>query len=190
MPEDVTQLLIAWNEGDQAALDRLIPIVYQELRRIAVRHMRRERSGHTLQTTALVNEAYLRLINARDVRWQNRAHFFAISAQLMRRILVDFARRRNQQKRGGAITKVTLDEGLAVSQQESPDIAALDEALGRLAALDQRQAKIVELRYFGGLTEEETAEVLKVSVRTVRRDWTLARAWLYRELSSEGHDDA
>jgi RNA polymerase sigma factor (TIGR02999 family) len=180
---DVTRLLLAWNDGDKAALDQLTPIVYEELRRVAKRLMRRERAGHTLQTTALVNEAYLRLIDAGSVKWQNRAHFFALSARLMRQILVDFARRRSQLKRGGDADKVLLEEAVIVDGGRSPDLVALDEALAGLAALNRRQSQIVELRYFGGLSEEETAEVLSISVRTVRRDWSLARAWLYRELS-------
>jgi RNA polymerase sigma factor (TIGR02999 family) len=180
---DVTRLLLAWNDGDKAALDHLTPIVYEELRRVAKRLMRRERAGHTLQTTALVNEAYLRLIDAGSVKWQNRAHFFALSARLMRQILVDFARRRSQLKRGGDADKVLLEEAVIVDGGRSPDLVALDEALAGLAALNRRQSQIVELRYFGGLSEEETAEVLSISVRTVRRDWSLARAWLYRELS-------
>ena len=189
-PQDVTQLLLAWNSGDQAALDRLIPLVYEELRKVARHHMRRERSGQTLQTTALVNEVYLRLIDASSVRWQNRAHFFAISARLMRRILVDFARRRQQLKRGGEINIVLLEEALPVSNQQPADLVALDDALKQLAAFNLRQSQVVELRYFGGLSEEECSEVLKVSVRTVRRDWSLARAWLYRELSTKRSEDA
>jgi RNA polymerase sigma factor (TIGR02999 family) len=182
-PQDVTQLLLAWNGGDQAALESLIPLVYEELRKVARRYMRRERTGQTLQTTALVNEVYLRLIDATNVKWQDRAHFFAISARMMRRILVDFARRRQQQKRGGEINIVSLEEALPVSSQKTADLVGLDEALKQLAAFNARQSEVVELRYFGGLSEEEVAEVLKISVRTVRRDWRLARAWLYRELS-------
>jgi RNA polymerase sigma factor (TIGR02999 family) len=189
-PKDVTQLLLAWNGGDRAALDRLIPLVYEELRRAARRYMRRERTGHTLQTTALVNEVYMRLIDAENVRWQDRAHFFAISAQLMRRVLVDSARRRQQLKRGGALQQVTLDEALMIASDRDLDLVALDEALNALASLDQRQSQVVEMRFFGGLTEDEIAEVLGVSPRTVRNDWTVAKAWLLRELSNREMDDA
>ncbi len=180
--EEVTELLQAWSDGDQSALERLMPLVYAELHRLAKRYMRRERVGHTLQTSALVNEAYLRLVDAHSVRWQNRAHFFAVSAQTMRRILVDFARARQNLKRGQGAHQVTLDERLVVSPEGGPDLLALDEALARLAELNPRQSQVVELRYFGGLNEEEVAEVIKVSSRTVRTDWSLARAWLYREL--------
>jgi RNA polymerase sigma factor (TIGR02999 family) len=184
--EEVTQLLLAWSDGDQAALDKLMPLVYSELHRLAKRYMIRERAGQTLQTSALVNEAYLRLVDVRGVRWQNRAHFFAVSANTMRRILVDFARARQNLKRGRGTQRITLDEGLAVSAENGANLLALDEALERLAALNERQCRVVELRYFGGLTEEEVAEALKVSERTVRHDWSLARAWLYRELSRGG----
>ena len=183
--QEITHLLLAWGEGDEAAFDKLMPMVYQELRRLAKRYMSRQRPGHTLQTTALVNEAYLRLIDSSRVRWQNRAHFFAVSAQLMRRILVDFARSRNNLKRGGGVQRVTLDNDLQVASERGTDLIALDDALKELASFNQRQSQIVELRYFGGLSEEETAEVLKVSPRTVRRDWSQARAWLYRQLSRE-----
>lgn len=161
-----------------------MPLVYDELRRLAKRHMNRQRPGHTLQTTALVNEAYLRLIDSNQVQWQNRAHFFAVSAQLMRRILVDFARSRKSLKRGAEARRVTLDASLEVSSERGADLVALDDALNTLAAMNPRQSQIVELRYFGGLSEEEIAEALKISTRTVRRDWNLARAWLYRELSN------
>jgi len=184
-PKEVTQLLIAWSAGDQTAQEKLVPLVYQELHRLAKRYMGRERSGHPLQTTALVNEAYLRLAEVKDVRWQNRAHFFAVSANVMRRILVDFARERTNLKRGGGAAQVSLDEALVISPERSADLLALDEALGRLQALNQRRSQVVEMRYFGGLSEEETAEVLKVSLRTVQHDWRLARVWLYRELSQE-----
>ena len=184
--QQITQLLLAWGAGDAAALDELMPIVYGELRRLAKNYMRHQRPGHTLQTTALVNEAYLRLIDSSRVNWQNRTHFFAISAQLMRRILVDFARARNSQKRGGEAQKVSLEEALAVPLEQKTDLAALDDALKILAGMNPRQSQIVELRYFGGLTEEEIAEHLEISVRTVRRDWSVARAWLYRELRDEG----
>lgn len=188
--ENVTGLLLAWSDGDQAALEKLIPLVYAELHRLARRYMRGENAGHTLQTSALVNEAYLRLIDAHRVRWQNRSHFFAVSAQLMRRILVDFARARQSLKRGGRARQVSLDESLVVSRERGADLLALDEALERLGALNARQSQVVELRYFGGLNEEEVAEVLKVSSRTVRHDWNLARAWLYRELSLGGAGDS
>ena len=188
--EQVTGLLLAWSGGDQAALEKLIPLVYAELHRLAKRYMRRENAGHSLQTSALVNEAYLRLIEAHRVRWQNRSHFFAVSAQIMRRILVDFARARQNLKRGGGALQVSLDEGLVVSPERGADLLALHEALERLGALNARQSQVVELRYFGGLNEEEVAAVLKVSARTVRHDWSLARAWLYRELSLGDGDDA
>jgi RNA polymerase sigma-70 factor, ECF subfamily len=178
----VTELLIAWSDGDQAALDRLVPIVHAELRRLARRYMGRERSGHTLQTTALVNEVYLRLVDVRRVRWQNRAHFFAMSARLMPRILVDFARSRQYRKRGGGAEQVCLDEALVVSRERRHDLVALDNALEASATLDPRKGKIVELRFFGGLTVEETAEALHVSPDTVTRDWKLAKVWLVREL--------
>lgn len=184
-PKEITQLLVAWSDGDQAALDELTPLVYEELHRLAHRYMRGERAGHTLQTTALVNEAYTRLIDWKNVRWQNRAHFFGVSAELMRRILVDFARARGYQKRGGGMRAVTLNDAINVSNEKGVDLIALDEALSALAELDPRQSKVVELRFFGGLTNEEAAEVLNVSVATVRRDWTLARAWLHRELKGE-----
>ena len=183
-PKEITRLLVAWGEGDEAALDELSPLVYEELHRLAHHYMGRERAAHTLQTTALVNEAYVRLIDWKNVRWQNRAHFFAVSAQLMRRILVDFARARGYDKRGGRARAVTLDEAALVADEKGTDLVALDEALVTLAELDPRQSKVVELRFFGGLTNEEVSEVLKVSEGTVRRDWSLARAWLHRELSS------
>jgi RNA polymerase sigma factor (TIGR02999 family) len=189
-PEEVTGLLLAWSDGEQTALEKLMPLVYAELHRLAKRYMRREHAGHTLQTSALVNEAYLRLIDARSVRWQNRAHFFAVSAQIMRRILVDFARAKQNLKHGGGAQQVTLDEGLIVSPESGADLLALDEALERLAVLNERQSRVVELRYFGGLNEDEVAEALKVSPRTVRSDWSLARAWLYRELSRGANNDA
>lgn len=182
-PKEITELLVAWSDGDQAALEKLSPLVYDELHRLAHRYMRGERAGHTLQTTALVNEAYVRLIDWKNVRWQNRAHFFGVSAQLMRRILVDFARSRAYEKRGGGVHAVTLHDAIDVSNDKGVDLEALDEALSALAELDPRQSKVVELRFFGGLTNEEAAEVLKVSIATVRRDWSLARAWLHRELS-------
>jgi len=186
-PNEVTQLLRAWSDGQQGALERLMPLVYEELHRLARHYMSRERSGHILQTTALVNEAFLRLIDARQVNWQNRAHFFAISASLMRRILVDFARTHQSQKRGAGVRPVSLDEGLEVPE-ERLDLAALDEALRSLAALDPRKSRVVELRFFGGLSLEEAAEVLQVSPETVKRDWKLAKAWLLREMG--GKQDA
>jgi RNA polymerase sigma-70 factor, ECF subfamily len=186
----ITQLLLAWGQGDQAALETFMPLVYDELRRVAARHLRGQRPNHTLQTTALVNEAYLRLIDASQVQWQNRAHFFAVAAHLMRRILVDFARTRNYQKRGGGAQQVSLAEAVMVAPERGADLLALDEALTHLQALNARQAQVVELRYFGGLSEEETAEALKVSVRTVRRDWNFARVWLHRELSGGSINDA
>ena len=178
----VTGLLLAWGQGEQAALDELVPLVYAELRRIAHRYMNRERRGHTLQTTELVNEAYLRLIDASQVRWQDRAHFFAVSAQLMRRILVDFARSRRYLKRGGGAQKVSFDEALVVSPERGRDLVALDDAMMALASTDARKSRVVELRFFGGLSVKDTAEVLKVSPDTVLRDWSLAKAWLGREM--------
>ena len=184
--QQITQLLLAWNEGDEKALDRLIPLVHQELHRLAHRYMAAERAGHALQTTALVNEAYLRLIDSSRVRWQNRAHFFGVSAQLMRRILVDFARARRKLKRGGDVIQVSLDEAVVISSEPSADLIALDEALTLLASFDERKSQVVELRFFGGLSVEETAEVLKVSPITVMRDWNLAKLWLLRELDRTG----
>lgn len=183
--QEITQLLVAWSSGDQSALSRLAPLVYDELHRLAHHYMRGERAGHTLQTTALVNEAYVRLIDWKNVRWQNRAHFFAVSAQLMRRILVDFARAHNYDKRGGGARPVELDEAAKIADDKSTNMVALDEALKALAELDHRQSQVVELRFFGGLTNDEVAEVLKVSEATVRRDWSLARAWLHRELARD-----
>lgn len=182
---EVTQLLINWSNGDQTALDKLIPLVYDELHRLAHHYMSRERPGHTLQTTALVNEAYLRLVDQKSVSWQNRAHFFAVAAQVMRQILVDYARRRQYLKRGGQAVQVSLDEAAVVSQERGADLVALDDALTSLAAVDPRKSQIVELRFFGGLSVKETAEVLKVSPRTVMRQWSLAQAWLYRELNQQ-----
>jgi RNA polymerase sigma factor (TIGR02999 family) len=179
---DITGLLLAWNGGDDQAFDRLVPIVYDELRRIARRYMAAEQVDHTLQASALVNEAYLKLIDSSRVRWQNRAHFFAVSAQLMRRILVDFARRNSFQKRGGKAQKVDFDENLVIAKDRTRDVAALDDALTALCVNHARAGRVVELRYFGGLTTEETAEVLKTSTDTVLRDWTFAKSWLLREL--------
>ena len=188
--QEITKLLKAWGEGDRAALDELTPLCYQELRRLAHRHMKRERTGHTLQTSELVNEAFLRLADWEDVEWQNRAHFFAMAARIMRNILVDLARSRRRDKRGGSALMVSLSAAAHIPQERSVDLVALDEALDALAALNERQSRVIELRFFGGLTIEETAEVLKVSPDTVRRDWRLAQAWLYRELSKGGRDDA
>jgi RNA polymerase sigma-70 factor (ECF subfamily) len=184
--QHVTGLLQAWSQGNDAALEELVPLVHKELRRLARRCMFGERPGHTLQTTALVNEAYMRLVNYQNVNWQNRAHFFAISSQLMRRILVDYARSRGYQKRGGPVPKVTLDEALMAPQEKGHDLVALDDALQALAGVDPRKCKVVELRFFGGLSAEETAEVLKVSLDTVLRDWRLAKAWLAREMGKTG----
>jgi RNA polymerase sigma-70 factor, ECF subfamily len=184
-PEELTQLLVAWGDGNQEALEKLMPLVYEELRRLAHNYMRREHPGHTLQTTALVNEAYFRLVDQKRMRWQNRAHFFAISAQLMRRILVDHARSHHYAKRGGGAHKVSLDEGAVVAQGQAADLIALDDALRSLAAIDERKSSIVELRFFGGLNIEETAEALKISPRTVMREWSMAKAWLYRTISYE-----
>jgi RNA polymerase sigma factor (TIGR02999 family) len=188
-PQDVTQLLLAWSQGEQTALEKLVPLVYKELERLAHRYMRGERPDHTLQTTALVNEAYLRLIDSSKVHWQNRAHFLAISAQTMRRVLVDMARSRHYQKRGGEAEKVSLDEALAVSRERRVDLVALDDALTALAAVDPRKGQVVELRFFGGLSAEETAEVLKVSADTVLRDWKLAKVWLLREMKKAAKSD-
>ena len=181
----VTELLRAWGKGDEAALEQLAPLVESELHRLARKYVRRERPGQPLQTTELVNEVYLRLIDTQQVSWQDRAHFFAVSARMMRRILTDFARSRSYQKRGGGAIHVTWDEALAVSQEPDADIASLDDALNELAMLDPRKTQIVELRFFGGLSVEETAEVLKVSERTVRRDWQFAKSWLMRALGEK-----
>ena len=190
--DDLTGLLIEWREGDRGALDRLTPLVYDEIRRIAHRYMQREREGHTLQTTALVNEAYLRLAGQQQINWQNRAHFFAVTAQVMRHVLVDHARRRQYVKHGGEAQRIAFDKVLAtqeavlMSKPRAVELLALDEALDELAQLDPRKSKVVELRYFGGLSLDETAEVLQVSLMTVRRDWRAAKAWLYqRVMSSE-----
>lgn len=182
-PQNVTQLLIGWGDGDKEALDRLLPIVYDELRRQAARYLRRERVGHTLQTTALIHEAYLRLVDQKNVQWQNRAQFFGIAAQLMRRILVDHARTKKRAKRGGSDIRVSLVEAAAATKSQDLDVVALDEALERLEKIDEQQSKIVELRFFSGLTVEETAEVLSISPATVKRDWSMARAWLHREMT-------
>ena len=180
---EVTQLLIEWSNGDKAALDRLMPLIHEELRRLAHHYMSRERPGHTLQTTALVDEAYLRLVNRKDVHWQNRAHFFAIAAQLMRSILVDHARSHAYAKRGGGARKIALEEAMVVSQERAADVVALDGALKELETFDPQQSRIIELRFFGGLTIEETAEVLDLSPATIKREWSTAKAWLYHELA-------
>ena len=180
--DDISRLLRAWSSGDQSALERLTPIVYDELHRLARRYMKRERPGHSLQTTALVNEAYVRLVDYKRMHWQDRAHFFAVSAQVMRRILVEHARRHNL-KRGGDVQRVSLEEAAMVGGDRPADLVALDDAMNGLARLDRRKAQVVEMRFFGGLSVEETAEVLKVSPVTVKRDWSTARLWLYRELA-------
>ncbi len=187
---EVTRLLLAWSEGDQEALDRLMPLVYGELRRLAQSYMRRERDGHTLQTTALIHEAYIRMINAEQVRLESRTHFFAVASRLMRQILVDFARSRGYQKRGGGAQQVSLDEALVIGQPRDEDLVALDEALTALAEVDERKARVVELRFFGGLTEAEMAETLKVSPETIRRDWRLAKSWLLLKLSGGNLDES
>jgi RNA polymerase sigma factor (TIGR02999 family) len=187
--EDISVLLRAWSEGDQSALERLIPIVYQELHRLAARYMRGERPGHSLGTTALVNEAYMRLVDYERIEWQNRAHFFAVSAQVMRRILVEHARRHNV-KRGGGVPHVSLEEGAVVGgdRDHDVDLLLLDDAMNALARLDPRKVQVVEMRFFGGLSVEETAEVLKISTVTVKRDWRAAKAWLHREMTMGGGD--
>jgi RNA polymerase sigma factor (TIGR02999 family) len=189
--QDLTGLLIEWRQGDEAALDKLTPLVYDEIRRIAHRYLQRERVGHTLQTTALVNEAYIRLAGSQNVAWQNRSHFFAVTAQVMRHILIDHARRRNYVKHGGEARQVAFEEAVAgpdatlMSQPRAAELLALDEALDELAKLDPRKSRVVELRYFGGLSLDETAEVLEVSQMTVRRDWRAAKAWLYKRVMSD-----
>jgi len=187
-PHDVTQLLIAWNNGDHAARELLMSVVYEELHRLARRYMRNESPGHTLQTSALVNEAFIRLVDQKNVHWQNRSHFFGIAAQMMRRILVDYARSRNYAKRGGGARHVSLDEGLIASEERSAEVVAVHEALEELAKFDPRKAQVVELKFFGGLNIDETADVLGVSPATVSLDWTMAKAWLRREISREASD--
>jgi len=181
-PQQITQLLVAWSKGDKAALDELMPLVYGELRRMAKRYMLGQPYGHTLQTTALIHEAYLKLVGHKEKRWQNRAHFFGVAAQAMRHILVDYARARHATKRGGEARAVSLDEAAIVTKDQATEVIALDMALNTLSELAPRQSRVVELRYFGGLSVEETAEVLKVSPETVTRDWRMAKAWLLREL--------
>jgi len=186
---EITQWLVGWSDGDPSALEKLTPLVYRELHRLAQAYMRGERPGHTLQTTALVNEAYVRLIDADRMGWQNRAHFYGVAAKLMRHILVDFARSRDQVKRGGGVEPLPLDEAWTITTDRTAELVNLDDALTALEKLDARQSRIVELRFFGGLTEPEIAEVLKVSPRTVNSDWSLARAWLLRELGQSARDD-
>jgi RNA polymerase sigma factor (TIGR02999 family) len=185
-PHDISQLLAAWSDGNQSALDELYPLVYDELHRLARRYMSRERKGHTLQTTALINEAYVRLADQKHVHWANRTHFFAISAQIMRRILIDHARRHAYAKRGGGARQVSLDEAATLTPDMSSELLRLDEALNSLAELDPRRSQVVELRYFGGLSNEEIAAVLHISENTVTRDWNMARAWLYQQLTGSG----
>jgi RNA polymerase sigma factor (TIGR02999 family) len=184
MPDDVTQLLLDWSNGDREALDKLMPLVYAELRQMARRYMRAERRDHTLQTTALVHEAYVRLINQNRVSWKNRAHFFGIAAQMMRRILIDHARKHHYEKRGGGAAKLSLDEAAFLTREQADEMIALDHALTGLEKYDPRKSRVVELKFFGGLTTEETAEVLEVSKRTIESDWNFAQAWLYREMSN------
>jgi RNA polymerase sigma factor (TIGR02999 family) len=183
-PQQVTQLLNDWSSGDQAARDRLMPLVYDELHRLAHQYMKRESKGHTLQTSALVNEAFVKLVDQKNVRWQNRAHFFGIAAQLMRRILVDHARSRETAKRGGGVQAISFDDALYVSDERSAEVVAVHEALEQLSQFDSRKGQVVELRFFGGLSIDETAQVLGVSPGTVMRDWTLAKAWLHREITA------
>jgi RNA polymerase sigma factor (TIGR02999 family) len=184
LPDDVTQLLENWSNGDREALERLMPLVYDELHRLARRYLRRERSDHTLQSTALVHEAYLKMVDQKNVRWQNRAHFFGVAAQSIRHILVDHARSHLAAKRGAGAAKLSLDEAIGVPEKREVDLLALDQALKGLAVLDPQQGRIVELRFFGGLSIDETAEVLHISPATVKRDWVMAKAWLYQNLAS------
>jgi len=189
-PSEVTSLLKAWGQGNEEALQKLMPLVYEQLHAAARRYMAGERPGHTLQTTALIHETYLRLVDVRQVKWQNRAHFLAMCARLMRRVLIDFARSRSYQKRGGAVSQVNFDEALLVTAQPDFNLVALDDALNRLAEFDERKSKVVELRFFGGLGVKETAEVMKVSTDTVMRDWKVAKVWLLRELRGGARDEA
>lgn len=188
--DNLTGLLVEWSEGDKAALSRLMPLVYDELRRMAHRYVQRERDGHTLQTSALVNEAYLRLAGQQNVDWQNRAHFFGVTAQVMRHILIDHARRRRYAKHGGEVQQIPIEDVAEMSLQRASELIALEEALDELAKLDQRKSRVVELRYFGGLSLEETAAVLKISMMTVRRDWRAAKAWLYRRVKADSAYDS
>jgi RNA polymerase sigma factor (TIGR02999 family) len=187
--ENVTDLLVAWKAGDESAFERLVPLVYQELHRTARRYMAHERMGHTLQTTALINEVYMRLVDFQTISWQNRNQFFGICANLMRRVLTDFARSRRSIKRGGGVVPLEFDEQLFGGRERASGIVALDDALNALALVDNRKSRVVELRFFGGLSIEETADVLNISVETVNRDWKVAKAWLFRELSRKGADD-
>lgn len=189
-PGEVSQLLVDWGNGNKSALDRLTPLVHEELHRLAHRHMRRERPNHTLQTSALVNEAYVRLVDQRNLHWKNRAHFFSIASRLMRRILVDLARAHYRAKRSGAALQVSLDDAAIVSQERAAELVALDEALTNLATIDERKSKVVELRFFGGMTVEETAEALHLSPITIKREWSAAKAWLYREVAHEPTGDS
>ncbi|MDT4968426.1 MAG: hypothetical protein QOJ64_3163 [Acidobacteriota bacterium] len=188
-PQEMTQLLIAWSNGDQAALEQLMPLIYGELRKLAHHYMSRERAGHTLQTSALVNEVYLRLVDGQSVRWENRAHFFGIASRAMRQILVEYARGRTAQKRGGDVVRVELAEADRASNQPAREIVELDEALNELAEFDERLSRVVELRFFGGLSVEETAETLGVHANTVVRDWRIAKAWLRRSLAQEANNE-
>jgi len=185
MAPDVTQLLMNWSQGDQGALEQLMPLVYGELRRLASSYLRRERSNHTLQSTALVHEAFMRLVNQQDVQWRNRAHFYAIAAQMIRRILVDYARSQHAEKRGAGAVKLELDEAMAVPQQSEIDLLGLNDALDQLAELDARQSRVVELRFFAGLSIEETAEVMHLSPASIKREWNTARAWLFRQMTRQ-----
>jgi len=189
-PPEVTQLLVDWGNGNKAALDQLMPLVYKELRRLASQYLRRERHNHTLQSAALVNEAYLRLVDYSNLRWQDRAQFFGLAAQLMRRILIDHARSHHYAKRGGGAHRISLDEAAVLSEERASELVALDDALTSLAAVDPRKSQVVELRFFGGLNIEETAEVLKLSSMTIQREWRWAKAFLYREMSNRGSDGA
>jgi RNA polymerase sigma factor (TIGR02999 family) len=188
-PEDITEWLTAWSQGDQTALEKLMPLVYSELHRMAKRYMERENPGHTLQTTAVIHEAYIRLANQREPRWENRAHFFGVAARIMRHLLVDYARARNRMKQGGDAQHISLNQAAIVSPEPAAELIALDDALNALAEIDERKSRVVELKYFGGLSVEEMAEVLKVSPGTVLRDWSIAKAWLYRALKGETADD-
>ena len=189
LPQEITQLLASWSQGDKVALDQLVPLVYPELRRLAKRHMGRENPDHTLQTSALINEAYLKLVDQQDVEWQNRAHFFAVAAQVMRHILVDHARSRNYAKRGGGAPKLPLDEAAVLTEQRAGQLIALDDALKDLAALDERKSQLIELRFFGGLSMEETAEVMNISPSTVQREWRAAKAWLHHTMTGRTNRD-
>jgi RNA polymerase sigma-70 factor, ECF subfamily len=188
-PNEITERLIAWGAGDRAALDQLLPVVYQELRRMASNYLRQENPGHTLQPTALVHEAWLRLIDQARVDWRNRAQFFGVAAQMMRRILVDHAKAKHREKRGGDAVKLSLDDVINLSRERAAELLALDDALDELARVDERKSRVIELRYFGGFSVEETAQILGVSPETVMRDWKLAKAWLYQQIRRETSDD-